>query len=76
MDKVELRSLGIVERNDLETEFWTEAAKLKAVHRKISLADCFAIALTKRVDGMLLTSDHHELDSLAKLGVCPITFIR
>ncbi len=72
----DLKSLRVVERNDFETEFWIEAAKLKAVHRKVSLADCFAITLTKRVDGMLLTSDHHELDSLAKLSVCPITFIR
>ena len=72
----DLKSLGVVERNDFGTEFWMEAASLKAVHRKVSLADCFAVTLTKRVDGTLLTSDHHELGSLAKLGVCSITFIR
>jgi predicted nucleic acid-binding protein len=47
-----------------------------AVHRKVSLADCCAIALTNRVGGTLLTSDHHELDPIASLGVCSITFIR
>jgi hypothetical protein len=50
--------------------------RLKAVHRKVSLADCCAMALTNRVGGTLLTTDHHELDALALLGVCPMKFIR
>lgn len=72
----DLRWLGVVERNDLDEPFWREAGTLKGTHRRVSLADCCAIALTKRVGGTLLTSDHHELDPLAALGVCPITFIR
>lgn len=72
----DLKWLGVVERNDLDEMFWREAGTLKGTHRRVSLADCCAIALTKRVGGTLLSSDHHELDPLAALGVCPITFIR
>lgn len=72
----DIQALGAVERADLDSTFWQEAGRLKAVHRKVSLADCCAIALTNRVGGTLLTSDHHELDPIAAQGVCPIIFIR
>jgi predicted nucleic acid-binding protein len=72
----DLRWLGVIERRDLDEAFWREAGTLKGTHRRVSLADCHAIALTKRVDGTLLTSDHHEFDALATLGICPIRFIR
>ena len=71
----DLRWLGVVERNDLDEEFWREIGVLKGTHR-VSLADCCALALAKRLGGILLTSDHHEFDPLATLGICPITFIR
>lgn len=72
----DLSDVGVSERNDLDAAFWQQAGVLKAVHRKVSLADCCAITLTQRVRGTLLTSDHHELDPLAALGVCSISFIR
>jgi PIN domain nuclease of toxin-antitoxin system len=72
----DLKWLGVDERNDLDEAFWREAGILKGTHRRVSLADCCAITLTRRVGGTLLTSDHHELDPLAAIGVCPITFIR
>lgn len=72
----DIRWLGVVERNDLDETFWREAGTLKGTHRRVSLADCCAITLTKRIGGTLLSSDHHELDPLAALSVCPITFIR
>lgn len=72
---VDLRALGLVERDDIDEQFWKDAGKLKAQGR-ISLADCFAIALTNRIGGTLLTSDHHEMDSIAAAGTCSITFIR
>ena len=71
----DLYAVGVVERNDLDEAFWKDAGKLKA-QGKISLADCFAITLTNRVGGTLLTSDHHELDRIAAAGICSITFIR
>lgn len=72
----DLKALGVIERNDFDQAFWQEAGRLKAIHRKVSLADCIAITLTNHVGRMLLTSDHHELDPLAALSICPITFIR
>ncbi len=71
----DLKWLGIVERNDLDKEFWRQIGVLKGTHR-VSPADCCALTLTKRVGGTLLTSAHHEFDPLAVLGICPITFIR
>ncbi len=72
----EFLEIGLIERNDLDTAFWQEAGKLKAIHKKVSLADCCAIALAKRLDATLITSDHHELDDLAKQSVCKISFFR
>lgn len=71
----DLAALGIVERNDFDQTFWKEVGKLKA-GGGISLADCFGITLANRAGGSLLTSDHHEMDSVAAAGVCSITFIR
>lgn len=70
-----LKSFGVIERNDFDEPFWKEVGRLKATHRA-SIADCCAIALTTRLGGTLLTSDHHELDPLAVVGVCRIEFIR
>ena len=68
--------LGLILRDDMDIEFWQDAGELKAIHKRVSLADCCAISLTKRLDAELVTSDHHELDALAKLNVCKITFFR
>ena len=71
----DLAAVQVVERNDFDQTFWKEAGRLKA-RGGVSLADCFAITLTNRVGGTLLTSDHGEMDPTAAAGVCPITFIR
>lgn len=71
----DLRDINVIERADMDEAFWKEVGKLKA-RGKISLADCFAVTLTNRVGGTLLTSDHHELDAVAAAGTCSITFIR
>ena len=72
----DLYAVQIIERNDFDNAFWQEVGRLKGTHRKVSLADCCALALTNRVGGSLLTSDHQEFDPLAALGICPVTFIR
>ena len=72
----DLRGLGVIERRDLGPVFWQQAGRLKAVHRRVSLADCCALALTLRLGGELVTSGHHELDILAAAGVRPIKFFR
>jgi predicted nucleic acid-binding protein len=66
---------GLLIRMDLDAEICREAAKLKARGR-ISLADCFCIALAQRVGGEVVTTDHHEFDALIPLNLCPIQFIR
>jgi PIN domain nuclease of toxin-antitoxin system len=72
----DLKAAGVVERSDFDEAFWREVGKLKAVQVKVSLADCCAVTLTNRLGGVLLTSDHHELDPVAAAGLCNITFIR
>lgn len=72
----ELYDLGIVLNNDMDEAFWHEAAKLKATYRRVSLADCFALTLSLRLGGTLVTSDHHELDPLAQTGQFAISFFR
>ena len=72
----DLMGLGIEERTDMDSEFWHEAGRLKAVHRKVSLADCCALALARRLGAHLVTADRHEFEQLLAAGVCRIDFIR
>lgn len=67
----ELQAIGIMPREDMDTGFWQEAGRFKAAN-KISVADTFAIALAKRENAILLTSDHHEFDPIIAKGNCPI----
>ncbi len=72
----DMKAAGVIERNDFDQPFWQDAGKIKAVHRRVSLADCIALSLARRLSGSLLTSDHHEFDSIASLGICNIVFFR
>ncbi len=71
----DLIAIGLITMNDMDEDFWKHAAVLKAKNR-ISLADSFALALTKRLGGTLYSSDHHELDPIAVSGEYLIEFIR
>jgi predicted nucleic acid-binding protein len=71
-----LREIGLVEMTDCDEAFWQTVAGYKAQFRRISLADCFALALTVSRNATLITSDHHEFDPVAATGVCPMHFIR
>ena len=71
----ELKSVGVIERDDFDEAFWKEAGRLKA-GGGISIPDCFAVTLANKVGGTVLTSDHKEFDPVAAAGICPITFIR
>jgi PIN domain nuclease of toxin-antitoxin system len=68
-------ALPISTREDLDPAFWQAVGHLKSSGR-ISLADCFAIALAQRERAMVLTSDRREFERIAAAGVCDITFIR
>src|SRR3954451_3408173 len=72
----DLFSLGITERNDMHSEFWRAMGRLKGSHKRVSLADCAALALAAKFDAVLLTADRHELEPLSALGICEFQFIR
>ncbi len=72
----DLVALGLKIKEDMDQPFWQEIGRLKAEIKRISLADCFAVALAKRINASIVTSDHHEFDSIAESGLCKILFIR
>ena len=72
----DLVSIGLVTREDMDMPLWKAAAGFKANLARVSLADCFAMALTHRLNAELVTSDHREFDPVAAQGLCPIRFIR
>lgn len=72
----EFIGLGVILRDDMDIAFWQEVGNLKSIHRRVSLADCCAIALANRLNAGLVTSDHHEFDILDEKGVCNFIFFR
>ena len=72
----DLASIGLITREDMDAALWKAAGGYKAAIARVSLADCFAMALTQRLNAELVTSDHREFDPIAALGICPIRFIR
>ena len=66
---------GIIERRDLSGRFWRAVGAHKARGR-ISLTDCFCIALAQGLSADLVTSDRREFEPLVPLGLISIRFIR
>ena len=73
---IDLLRLGIEERNDMDSEFWRQVGRLKAVYRRVSLADCCTLALANRLGANLVTADRHEFEPLLAAGICQIELIR
>jgi len=71
-----LQRLNFTLEPSLSSSLWHEAGKLKAAWSRVSLADCVALALAIREKGILVTSDHHEFDRIAKADLCTVLFIR
>lgn len=71
-----LATAGIKLVETLPAPLWRIAGGLKAEWKRVSLADCLALALAVLEKGTVLTCDHRELDPIAEAGVCPIRFIR
>ncbi len=67
---------GVEIREDMNESFWKLIGQLKVSPGKVSLADCFALALAIRAGGILVAAAHHEMDRIVPLGLCPILFIR
>jgi predicted nucleic acid-binding protein len=53
-----------------------EAARIKAVFRRISLADAVGLATAFCMDGIFVTADHHELDAVEQAGDVRFLWIR
>ena len=66
---------GVVERSDLDREFWVSVGAFKSRGR-IALPDCFCLTLAGRMSAQVVTADHKEFDPLLPLALCPILFIR
>jgi predicted nucleic acid-binding protein len=67
---------GVQTRSDLDTAFWEDATQIKADRQRMGLADCFGVALARRLGAELATIDYHELGLVAAGGICQVTFIR
>jgi PIN domain nuclease of toxin-antitoxin system len=50
----------------ISDKVYHEAARIKGTHRKLSLADSVGIATAAELDGIFVTSDHHELEAIAE----------
>jgi predicted nucleic acid-binding protein len=66
---------GLDIRCDGDGAFWREVARLKAPGG-IALADCFCVALARRLSATVVTTDHKELAPLQAAGVCTVLFLR
>jgi predicted nucleic acid-binding protein len=60
----EIKKRPIRINTEITDEIFSEAGRLKASYR-ISFADSFALAQALVTGGGLMTSDHHEFDSIA-----------
>lgn len=70
----DLYAAGIALREDLDTLFLQEAARIRAVYG-VPFADSFCVALARRVQGELVTADRKDFAPVASLGLCTVRFI-
>ena len=71
----DIDSIGVMTREDMGMALWQAAGSVKA-RGKVSLADCFAIALANKEVAEVITSDHKEFDPIAAAGICNVKFFR
>jgi predicted nucleic acid-binding protein len=72
----DLLDAGLDCRTDLDERFWKDVGRIKADVRRVSLADCFAVVLARRLGVSVLTFDHREFDRVLALRLCAVEFIR
>ena len=73
--RVEAAGVRIVGDGDFP-DLWKRAGAVKSRFRRVSLADCFGVALSVELRAPFWTSDRHELEALQSAGVAEIVFIR
>lgn len=70
-----LLGAGVFLRSDMDTEIWKQAARFKSLGR-IALADCFCLALARRLNATVVTADRREFEPLTQEQPQPVLFIR
>ena len=76
MAQERIAAIGVTVDHTTDEAFLREAARLKAERAPIVLGDVFAVALTARLGGTLVTTDRGELTKVAAAGDCLIEFLR
>lgn len=84
-----LRRANVIERNDLDGEFWRDVAFLIAERRshppraekpnekpRLALGDAFGLALARRLNCEFVTADRTEIEPLQKAKLCRAVFLR
>lgn len=71
-----LDNSGVRTSNTFDAALWQDAARLKSQFRRVSLADCFGVALARRLDAEFVTSDRHALEALEAANIASFNFIR
>lgn len=66
---------GMSVREDGDPAFWREVARIKAPGG-ISLADCFCVALARRLGATIISTDRKEFEPLVDKGTCSVVFLR
>jgi PIN domain nuclease of toxin-antitoxin system len=72
----DLHNSGVRFRSDMDIAFWQHAGRLKAEVRRISLADCFGLALCATLQAEFVTADKHEMEVLVNRPGYRIRLIR
>lgn len=73
---IRLADAGIRFREDFGPHFWQDAARIKSNYPHVSLANCFGLALARRLGCSFLSIDHDELNTIHADEVCPVKFVR
>jgi predicted nucleic acid-binding protein len=60
LENVHASSIRIIDT--VSPPVFDEAARLKAIYKRMSVADAVGIATAENLDAAFVTSDHHELD--------------
>ncbi|MHB1191048.1 MAG: PIN domain-containing protein, partial [Armatimonadota bacterium] len=71
-----IQKLGLSIHEELDEALWQAAGRIKAEHKRVSLADCICASLANQIGGEMVTSDRHEIETLASAGLCKVRFIR
>lgn len=71
---------GVVERDDMDSDFLRDAAELIVGRRLASaslpLGDALGVALARRLGAQFVTADRAEIEPLERMGLVEAVFIR